>query len=234
MSTSEGGKEILVAQDLAKSYWLGKREIKVLDGLNLVVNKGEIVAIVGKSGVGKSTLLHILGTIDTPDRGKVFFEDMEVFALSSHQRDRFRNQKIGFVFQFHHLLSEFTALENVMLPALIGGISRDVARKRALDILESLGIENRKDHLPDELSGGEQQRVAIARALIMQPGMILADEPTGNLDVATSREVNALLKELNTNYGITFVMATHSPQLASIADRVLVLESGRLREASGD
>ena len=219
--------------DLYKSYKRGHSSIEVLTGLNLQVQKGELVAIVGKSGVGKSTLLHILGTIDEPDKGTVLIEGNEVFKLTHGQRDRLRNKTIGFIFQFHHLIQELTALENVILPALIGGISKKEAINRAKQLLEVLGISERQHHLPNELSGGEQQRVAIARALIMRPKLVLAAEPTGNLDTSTSKDVNELLKRLNREFRTTFIIATHSMELASIADRILVLENGKVHEKQG-
>ena len=175
-------------------------------------------------------MLHILGTLDHPDDGQVLFQGQDVFAMDETDRVRFRNRHLGFVFQFHHLLPEFTALENVMLPALIGGVSRSRARKRAMELLETLGIAERVDHLPDAMSGGEQQRVALARALVMEPEVVLADEPTGNLDVSTSEEVNVLFRKINAEFQTTFVMATHSPALSAIANRVYTLAGGVLSE----
>ena len=221
---------ILRIEDLHKKYQHQGRQIEVLTGADLHVKSGEIVAVIGKSGVGKSTLLHILGTLDRPDSGHVFFKDEDVFKLPEPRRVRFRNRHLGFVFQFHHLLPEFTALENVMLPALIGGKSRAEARTKAYELLSILGIEDRAGHIPDTMSGGEQQRVALARALVMNPEIILADEPTGNLDVATSQEVNALFVKVNKEFNTTFILATHSQVLASIATRVYTLARGVLQE----
>lgn len=202
----------------------------MLCGADLQVKTGEIVAIIGKSGVGKSTLLHILGTLDRPDSGDVLFKGKDIFGIPETQRVRFRNRHLGFVFQFHHLLPEFTALENVMLPALIGGKSKTEAINRGYELLSILGIEDRAGHIPDTMSGGEQQRVALARALIMNPEIILADEPTGNLDVATSKEVNKLFLKVNEQFNTTFVLATHSQDLASIANRVYTLTNGIVQE----
>lgn len=221
---------ILRVNNLHKKYQYQDRQIDVLQGADLQVKTGEIVAIIGKSGVGKSTLLHILGTLDRPDFGTVFFKDQDIFKLSEPQCVRFRNRHLGFVFQFHHLLPEFTALENVMLPALIGGKVRAEAKVRAYELLSILGIEDRAGHIPDTMSGGEQQRVALARALIMNPEIVLADEPSGNLDVATSQEVNALFVKVNEQFNTTFILATHSQVLASIATRVYTLAKGVLQE----
>ena len=221
---------ILQVRQLHKGYKYQDRHIDVLRGVDLDIRKGEIVAVIGKSGVGKSTLLHILGTLDRPDKGNVLFRGRDVFAMNEVERVRFRNRHLGFVFQFHHLLPEFTALENVMLPALIGGISRTKARERAMDLLETLGIAERAVHVPGTMSGGEQQRVALARALVMEPEIILADEPTGNLDVATSKEVNNLFVKVNEQFHTTFVLATHSPTLAVLAHRVYTLANGVLQE----
>ena len=231
-NTVETGNQVVMLQvrDLHKAYSHQDRRIEVLRGVDLEVAKGEIVAVIGKSGVGKSTLLHILGTLDHPDDGQVLFQGQDVFAMDETDRVRFRNRHLGFVFQFHHLLPEFTALENVMLPALIGGVSRSRARKRAMELLETLGIAERVDHLPDAMSGGEQQRVALARALVMEPEVVLADEPTGNLDVSTSEEVNVLFRKINAEFQTTFVMATHSPALSAIANRVYTLAGGVLSE----
>lgn len=221
---------ILQVKGLHKKYQYQDRRIDVLCGADLQVKTGEIVAIIGKSGVGKSTLLHILGTLDRPDSGDVLFKGKDIFGIPEKQRVRFRNRHLGFVFQFHHLLPEFTALENVMLPALIGGKSKTDATNRAYELLSILGIEDRAGHIPDTMSGGEQQRVALARALIMNPEIILADEPTGNLDVATSKEVNKLFLKVNEQFNTTFVLATHSQDLASIAKRVYTLASGIVQE----
>lgn len=219
---------LLRAIGLVRSFSLGGREIRVLRGLNLEIEPGERVAIMGKSGVGKSTLLHILGTLDRPDAGKVLIEGSDVFSLPEPKLAAFRNAHIGFVFQFHHLLPEFTALENTMMPGIIGGLSRSEAFERAASLLRDVGLADRTDHRPGELSGGEQQRVALARALLMRPKLILADEPTGNLDDATSEEVHQLFSSIGERYGVAFLVATHNPRLAQRMQRVLKLEDGVL------
>jgi lipoprotein-releasing system ATP-binding protein len=208
-------------------YGDGHRVV-VLDGLDLTVAPGEVVAIIGQSGVGKSTLLHILGTLDRPTGGRVFFEGQDVFALDEKQQAAFRNRSIGFVFQFHHLLPDFDAVENVMMPALIQGVRRSEAYARARALLERVGLGDRLDHRPGQLSGGELQRVAIARALVQSPKALLADEPTGNLDPATAAEVHQLLLELNRERGTTLVLVTHNEELARLAHRSLRLYQGRL------
>jgi len=212
---------------LCKVYGDGHRVV-VLDGLDLTVAPGEVVAIIGQSGVGKSTLLHILGTLDRPTGGRVFFEGQDVFALDEKQQAAFRNRSIGFVFQFHHLLPDFDAVENVMMPALIQGVRRSEAYARARALLERVGLGDRLDHRPGQLSGGELQRVAIARALVQSPKALLADEPTGNLDPATAAEVHQLLLELNRERGTTLVLVTHNEELARLAHRSLRLYQGRL------
>ena len=219
---------LLHATGLVRAFTLGGREIRVLRGLDLTLSPGERVAIVGKSGVGKSTLLHVLGTLDRPDAGRVEFAGQDVFRLSEPRLAAFRNGHIGFVFQFHHLLPEFTALENAMIPAIIGGLSRREALARATDLLNAVGLLDRQTHRPGELSGGEQQRVALARALVMRPRLILADEPTGNLDDATSEEVHALFASLNERFEVAFLVATHNPRLAQRMQRTLRLEDGVL------
>ncbi len=221
---------LLSASDLTRSFLHGGRTIEVLKGLDITVAPAERVAIVGKSGVGKSTLLHILGTLDVPDSGSMRFEGQEVFQMSAPQLARFRNRHIGFVFQFHHLLPEFSALENVMIPAIIGSLSRREAGARAAKLLEAVGLSSRAAHRPAELSGGEQQRVALARALVMRPRLILADEPTGNLDDATSEEVHTLFDVVNREFGVAFLVATHNLRLAGRMDRTLRMEAGRLQQ----
>jgi|Deesub1362B_J571_1020462.scaffolds.fasta_scaffold00011_12 lipoprotein-releasing system ATP-binding protein len=213
---------------LRKVFQTEAGPLEVLKGIDMEVERGEIVSIVGTSGVGKSTLLHILGTLDRPTSGEVFYNGTDVFALDDRALALFRNRKIGFVFQFHHLLPEFTALENVMMPALIAGEPYQQVRERALDLLESLGLGGRVSHRPGELSGGEQQRVAVARALVMRPLVVLADEPTGNLDTATGRELFALLKRLNRDRGITFLIVTHNTEIAQMCDRRLRMVDGRI------
>jgi lipoprotein-releasing system ATP-binding protein len=219
---------LIALRNLTKEYVDGPRVVRVLTGLELSIAAGERVAIVGESGVGKSTLLHILGTLDRPTSGEVWFDGEDLATKSDHELALFRNQEIGFIFQFHHLLPDFTAFENVMLPALIGGIARDEARRRATQLLERVGLAARVDHKPGELSGGEQQRVAVARALVQSPRVVLADEPTGNLDPATAAGVQDLLIELNHERHLTLVIVTHSAALAAAMDRTLRLAAGRI------
>ena len=216
------------ARGLKKEYIDGPRVVRVLEAIDLSIAAGETVAIVGESGVGKSTLLHLLGGLDRPTGGTVRIGGIDLAAQNDRDLARFRNQSIGFVFQFHHLLPDFSALENVMLPQLIGGASATVARGRAQDILERVGLGERLTHRPGELSGGEQQRVAVARAVVGRPGLVLADEPTGNLDPETGHEVERLLIELNHESGITCIVVTHSPRLAAAMDRTLRLTHGHL------
>jgi lipoprotein-releasing system ATP-binding protein len=206
----------------------GPVALHVLNDIDLEIRSGEMLAIVGASGVGKSTLLHILGGLDRPTSGKVFYRDVDVFGLNSDNLARFRNEHVGFVFQFHHLLPEFSALENVMLPALIRGTERVAAAENASKVLADVGLGSRVHHRPGELSGGEQQRVAVARALVLSPDAVLADEPTGNLDTHTGEAVHELLKKINKERGITFVIVTHNDRLAIRADRVLRMADGKL------
>lgn len=215
---------MLRASGIQKSYG----PLKVLKSIDLQVAKGEIVAIVGASGAGKSTLLHILGTLDNPDAGKVFIHDTDVFAQSSRNLAAFRNQRIGFVFQFHNLLPEFSALENVLIPGLIGGKDPKEIRKRAGQLLEMLGISHRRDHKPSELSGGEQQRTAVARALINSPDLILADEPSGNLDSKNAVELHNLFFQLRKDLNQTFIIVTHNADLSKMADRRVELRDGMI------
>jgi len=222
--------ELITARDLCKSYGRGDKKIDVLKEINLTVNKGETIAIVGPSGAGKSTLLNILGTLDRPTNGEIRFMNEPVFDYDSKRLAAFRNKTIGFVFQFHHLLPEFTAVENVMLPALISGAGFDAARARAASLLTEVGLSGRLEHKPGELSGGEQQRCAIVRALIQDPGMVLADEPTGNLDTRTGEEVFELLLGLNKDRGTTLAVVTHNERLASRMSRRLVMSDGNLTE----
>lgn len=215
---------MLRASGIQKSYG----PLKVLKSIDLHVGKGEIVAIVGASGAGKSTLLHILGTLDNPDAGKVFIHDKDVFAQTSRNLAAFRNQSIGFVFQFHNLLPEFSALENVLIPGLIGGKDSGELRARAEKLLDMLGISSRKDHKPSELSGGEQQRTAVARALINSPDLILADEPSGNLDSKNAVELHNLFFQLRKDLNQTFIIVTHNPDLSMMADRRVELRDGMI------
>lgn len=200
----------------------------MLAGIDLDVMKGEMLAIVGASGVGKSTFLHILGGLERPTAGRVLYGDLDVYSLDNNEIARFRNQRVGFVFQFHHLMPEFTALENVMMPLLIRGISHEDASRTASFALKDVGLGARLHHRPGELSGGEQQRVAVARALVLNPDVILADEPTGNLDTHTGEAVHELLKRLNREKAMTFVIVTHNDRLAMRADRVFRMAEGRL------
>jgi lipoprotein-releasing system ATP-binding protein len=218
---------LIHAINLSKSYGDGRR-VDVLTDLDFRVEAGEAVAIVGKSGVGKSTLLHLLGTLDQPSTGQVLFDGVDLFTLREREQARFRNREVGFIFQFHHLLPDFTALENVMMPALIQGADRTEAEARARAVLERVGLAARVTHKPGELSGGEQQRVAVARAVAQAPRVILADEPTGNLDPATGAEVHALLMELNRERRMTLVVVTHNEELSRLAHRTLRLQDGRL------
>jgi len=218
---------LIQACGLSKSYRDGKN-VEVFSRLDLEVRAGESVAVIGKSGVGKSTLLHLLGTLDQPTAGRVLFDGVDIFQLDDKQQAAFRNREVGFIFQFHHLLPDFTALENVMMPALIHGVAASTAESRARAVLERVGLGHRLVHKPGELSGGEQQRVAVARAVAQSPRVILADEPTGNLDPITGAEVHALLMELNRKQGITLVIVTHNEELSHLTDRTLQLRDGRL------
>jgi lipoprotein-releasing system ATP-binding protein len=219
---------LIALRNLSKEYVDGPRVIRVLSGLDLEIGSGERVAIVGESGVGKSTLLHILGTLDRPTGGEVWFDGENLTNKSDRDLAHFRNREIGFIFQFHHLLPDFTALENVMMPALIAGTATENARRRAGDLLTRVGLAERLEHRPGELSGGEQQRVAVARALVQEPRAILADEPTGNLDPHTGEGVQELLLELNREHDITLVVVTHSTTLAGAMDRTLRLSAGHI------
>ncbi|MCB9728317.1 MAG: ABC transporter ATP-binding protein [Deltaproteobacteria bacterium] len=210
------------------------RSLDVLRGVDLTIGRGEMVSIVGQSGVGKSTLLHIIGTLDRPSSGEVRYHGQDVFAQTEQRMAAFRNRRIGFIFQFHHLLAEFSALENVMLPALIAGESQKRAREQALPLLEAVGLADRVLHKPGELSGGEQQRVAVARALVMQPDIVFADEPTGNLDSRTSDGIHHLLVDLNRRTETAFVVVTHNVRLAWLMQRHLLLKDGVVRELSAD
>ena len=208
----------------------GPVALQVLGDIDLDIRKGEMLAIVGASGAGKSTLLHILGGLDRPTSGRVFYRDIDVFGLDSDSLARFRNEHVGFVFQFHHLLPEFSALENVMMPALVRGTDQRAAAETASKVLADVGLGNRVLHRPGELSGGEQQRVAVARALVLSPDAVLADEPTGNLDTHTGETVHELLQKINKERGITFVIVTHNDRLAIRADRVFRMADGKLHQ----
>ncbi len=218
---------ILECRAVRKSYHDGTRTLEVLRGVDLEVHEGEVLAILGPSGVGKSTLLHLMGTLDRPTGGEILFEGTPYQQMSRSQINRIRNERIGFVFQFYHLLHEFTALENVMMPALSRGHRRSECRSRAEELLARVGLEERMTHKPGQLSGGEQQRVAIARALFNRPALVLADEPTGNLDERTGAEVTNLLLELNRAEGVTLVMVTHDEGLAHRASRWVLMREGK-------
>jgi lipoprotein-releasing system ATP-binding protein len=220
---------LILASGLVKGYRTPAGYVSVLHGLDLEVPRGEMLAIIGASGVGKSTLLHVLGTLDRPEAGSVRVAGEDAFALDEARLRAFRNRTLGFVFQFHHLLPEFTALENVMMPLLIARRPESEARRQARELLAELGLSDREAHRPGALSGGEQQRIAVARALIASPRAVLADEPTGNLDVETGARLHELLRRLNREKGITVVVVTHNGALAASCDRTLALESGRLR-----
>jgi lipoprotein-releasing system ATP-binding protein len=211
-------------EEISKHYG----DLKVLENVSLTLNKGEIVAIVGASGAGKSTLLNILGTLDSPDKGLYFFDETSVFDLKGTALSKFRNQKIGFIFQFHHLLNEFTAIENVCIPGYISNTPKGGVEKRAKELLEMLGLKDKIHNKPKQLSGGEQQRVAVARALINNPAIILADEPSGNLDSTNAKELHQLFFSLRDQFQQTFVIVTHNEELANMADRKLVIRDGKI------
>lgn len=215
---------MILIEDIHKSFG----EVEVLRGVSLGVERGEVVSIVGASGAGKSTLLQIVGTLMPPDSGSVVIDGMRPHEMNDRRLSAFRNQKIGFVFQFHHLLPEFDARENVMIPALIGGMSKRDADRRARELLSTVGLSDRMTHKPSALSGGEQQRVAIARALVNSPAVVLADEPSGNLDSATRDDIHSLFFSLRERFGQTFVIVTHDETLASMADRKIVMSDGKI------
>lgn len=220
---------LLETVDLCKSFRDGERVVDVLSGISLQVHSGEIIALLGASGAGKSTLMHIMGALDRPSAGTVRYMGEDLFRKSESQLATFRNSAIGFVFQFHHLLPEFTALENVMMPALINGMPRKQAIARAESLLEEVGLKQRVSHKPGELSGGEQQRVAVARALVMDPKLLLADEPTGNLDMKTSESIHQLFSDLHASRGLTVVVVTHNEMLAARTGRQIRLLDGKIQ-----
>ncbi len=230
ISTEAGKAPFVEVIGLRKTYLMEERVIEVLTGVDLTIRAGEMLALTGASGVGKSTFLHLLGALDPPTAGSIRFDGVEITALPDSALASFRNRMVGFVFQSHHLLPEFTALENVMMPALIQRMEPAKARARASDLLASVGLSQRGSHKPGELSGGEQQRVALARALVLQPRMLLADEPTGNLDPATGEEIHQLLAKLNASLGITVLVVTHNEQYAASMPRGVKLEDGKLHE----
>lgn len=217
---------MLKGENISKFYG----ELQVLKNVSIEVKKGEVLAIIGSSGAGKSTLLHILGTLDKPDSGTYYIDDENILNKNEKQLAHFRNEKIGFVFQFHHLLPEFTALENVCIPAFIKGISTPKAEKRAKELLDFLGLKGRYQHKPSELSGGEQQRVAVARALMNEPTIVMADEPSGNLDSVNSEQLHQLFFDLRDEFQQTFVIVTHNKDLAGMADRTLIMKDGEIVE----
>jgi lipoprotein-releasing system ATP-binding protein len=226
-----GSGDILVeVRELKKDFMHGTRVIPVLRGIDLTIRAGEMVSVVGSSGVGKSTLLHVLGTLDLPTAGSIRFKGGDITGLSPARLDEFRGHEIGFVFQFHHLLPEFTALENVMMPALIQRMPASQARQRALELLERVGLAQRVTHRPGKLSGGEQQRVALVRALMMRPSLVLADEPTGNLDTRTSQEMHELFFEFNAEFGTTMLVVTHNKELSARMPRQVTMIDGKLQE----
>jgi len=220
--------EILQTKNLCKTFTLGTEKIEVLKDVNFSVQKGDCISIVGASGVGKSTLLHLLGALDRPTQGEVIYHGKSIFSLDENGLAKFRNRHIGFVFQFHHLLPEFSALENVMMPVLISGENQKNAQSQAQEILSELGLKDRLNHKPGELSGGEQQRVAIARALVMKPSVLFADELTGNLDLQTSEKIESLLFELNQKYQMTMLIVTHNEKLAQRCPIQYRLQNGVL------
>ncbi|WP_142683664.1 ABC transporter ATP-binding protein [Chitinophaga polysaccharea] len=215
---------MLTARNVTKNY----SNLPILKGVDITVSKGEIVTIVGSSGAGKSTLLHILGTLDTPTAGEIWLNDVNLTALKGNTLADFRNRHIGFIFQFHHLLPEFTALENVCIPGYIAGTRRSQVKEKAVFLLETLGLKDRLEHKPNALSGGEQQRVAVARALINDPDVVMADEPTGNLDSRNARELHHLFMELRDQLKQTFIIVTHNEELAPMSDRQLVMKDGKI------
>ncbi|MBK8517584.1 MAG: ABC transporter ATP-binding protein [Saprospiraceae bacterium] len=216
---------MITARAIKKSYG----DIHVLKGIDIDISKGEIISIIGKSGAGKSTLLHILGTLDKPDEGTLSVTGQEITSLNEKALARFRNENIGFVFQFHHLLQEFTSLENVCIPAFIAGRKKTQTESKAKEILDYLGLGERLNHKPNQLSGGEAQRVAVARALINNPAVVFADEPTGNLDKASSESLHQLILGLRKDFALTFVIVTHNADLAQLSDRIITLEDGQIK-----
>jgi lipoprotein-releasing system ATP-binding protein len=220
-------------EDLSKRYLDAGRELTVIDKLSFAFPERGSVAIIGRSGTGKSTLMHLLGALDTPCSGRVMYGDVDITALSSDQRADFRSRHIGFIFQFHHLLPEFSAVENVALPLIIAGVGEREADQQAGALLEKVGLSHRKDHLPSQLSGGEQQRVAIARALVAKPRVVLADEPTGNLDIVTATEIQRLLLDINREQGSTLIIVTHNHELARSMDLVVEMLPGGALKAHG-
>ena len=223
---------LLVCNNIEKIYQEGNLDTHVLKQVSLTVDKGELVAIVGRSGSGKSTLLHLMGALDTPTSGSVYLNGVDIHSMSEKQQAAMRNQNMGFVYQFHHLLNEFSALENVCMPLLIAGMKVSLAKQKALALLERVGLSHRVEHKPSELSGGERQRVAIARALINEPNIVFADEPTGNLDQSSAETIFSLIKELNETCGTAFIIVTHDEELANRLGRTLHMADGVLANES--
>ena len=219
---------LIQLEGISKGFEYNSSPIVILDDASLTIKRGESIAVVGESGIGKSTLLHILGALDKPDKGNFFFKGKNVFDMDTKQLAGFRNHSIGFVFQFHYLLAEFTALENVMIPGMIAGISKSVIKPQAEEILVRVGLKHRLSHRVNDLSGGEQQRVALARALVMKPEILLADEPTGNLDSKNSQQVHDFLTELNREMQMTMVIVTHNGKLASYMQKQMTIHDGKL------
>ena len=219
---------LLDCRGISKHFSDGDHQIQVLDKLDLRLSSHELLAVTGSSGSGKSTLLHILGTLDTPSEGQVLFNGQDIHQLSARRQADFRNKELGFIYQFHHLLGEFSALENVMMPLLIGGMSNGKAKQQAMAMVTKVGLKDRASHKPSQLSGGERQRIAIARAIVNNPSLVLADEPTGNLDHDNAQAIFDLLKSLRRQQGTSFVVVTHDQQLAARLDRVVSLQAGQL------
>ncbi|GJL66006.1 MAG: lipoprotein-releasing system ATP-binding protein LolD [Nitrospirales bacterium] len=224
------GSPLLEIQDLHKTFYLGQQRVDILQGINLTIQRQEMISIIGASGAGKSTLLHIMGTLDKPTQGMLTYEGQQLLNMTESALADFRNRRLGFVFQFHHLLPEFTALENTYLPALIQRQPKNQAREAAKALLEEVGLSHRMHHKPGELSGGEQQRIAVARALIRNPDLVLADEPTGNLDSHTGDSLFAMLRSLNQRRGTAFVIVTHNEKLSAQSDRLIHLQDGLITE----
>lgn len=222
--------KVIAAENLTKYYKSGERELRILKGVDLEIASGETVAIVGESGIGKTTLLNLLGGLDRPTSGTVYFKDVNIFSLNDKDRTKLRNREVGFVFQFHHLLAEFSALENVMIPMLLGRVNPTEAKKKAVDILETVSLGERLHHRPNKLSGGERQRVAVARSLVTRPSVVLADEPTGNLDAKTAERLHALIFKLSGEMKQTFIIVTHNTDFASRCDRMLTLKDGVIEQ----
>ncbi len=222
---------LIEAQCVTKTYPMGTSRLEVLRGIDLKIQKGEAMCIMGSSGAGKSTLLHILGTLDQPSLGKVLFKGMDLTKKSDQELAQFRNESMGFVFQFHHLLAEFTAIENVMMPCRISGLSQRESRRRAQSLLDILGLLERAEHYPSEMSGGEQQRLAIARALVRKPEVLFADEPTGNLDTVNAEKIQSLFFDLKERLGLTLVVVTHDPVFAKKFPRILSMRDGLWAQA---